>query len=474
MRTSFKCESVRSCAIIFTVLAMGIAPSQAETLTGAVKQALETNPELGAIRFNRNAIDYELRAARGLRLPTLDLRGEVGRERDSLKSRFIETTDGERTRRELSVIGSQRLFDGWESVYEIARQKNRVESSRWRVADTANAIALRAIQAYFEILRAEQVLAAAQRNQSALRRLQSRVRDRVDAGRGNSAEDTEAGSRFANARALVVEAQERLIDAKALYLAVVGEEPSGLRAASEPKYFPPNLNSAVSIATSEAPSILATDFDTRAAQDAIGSATSRLYPRLNVEVSSRHGKNIESTGDRDLDFRAMLVARWNIFNGGIDRARINEARERAGEAAEISANTRRIVERETRVSWNAMTSARRRIPLLSEQLSLARRTRATYEEQFDFGARRLLDLLDAQSEVFVADAALQTERFVAVFNAYRVLAAMGTLVEAMMLDLPPEATLQPAHSILDGWHARVQRDAAHSYRVPFHDATATK
>jgi len=214
---------------------------------------------------------------------------------------------------------------------------------------------------------------------------------------------------------------------------------------------------AVSAARVAAPSVIATQHDAVAARAAVGSAYSRLYPKLNFELSTYHGKGIDEASDRDLDMRAMFVVRWSLFNGGINRARINEAYARSNEAVEISANTERVVERETRVSWNAIKAADVRVPALRRQLQLARATRASYSEQFDVGARRLLDLLDAQSEIFVADAALRTEQFVGSFNTFRVLAAMGRLVEALGADYPLEAVEPHEHWRIDAWKAVVHQ-----------------
>ena len=451
-------RSTRIAWLSCTVFAVATAfAAEADTLRGVVREALETNPELGAIRFNRRAIDHELRAARGLGLPTLDLKSDLGAHRDSLKTgRGIENTDDWRFHRDISAIMSQRVFDGFEKTHEVARQKNRVESARWRVADTANSIALRTVQAYFEVQRAMSVLAAAQSNLSSLEALRSRIMSRVNAGRGDAAEDTESGSRVANARAIVIEARARLEDAKSMFRAVVGRAPARLAPASVPhRSMPRTIVEAVAEARRAAPSVIATKHDTVAAKAAIGSAYSRLYPKLNVELSSYHGKNTEEQHDRDIDNRAMLVVRWNIFNGGINRARIREAKERAYEAREIASNTRRIVERETRVSWSAMRSAQGRVPALRRQLGLARRTRATYADQFFTGGRRLLDLLDAQTEVFVAESALRNEEFVGRFNGFRVLAAMGRLVWALEQEMPEEAVRPHRKSILDSWKASV-------------------
>lgn len=431
--------------------------AQADTLRGVVRDALRTNPELSAIRFNRQAIDHELRAARGLGLPSVDARANIGTHRDSLKTRLgIETTDPWHYHRDVSLIMSQRIFDGFERTHEVARQKHRVESARWRVADTANSIALRAVQAYFEIHRAVAVLAAANSNYDQLVALRSRVMARVRAGHGDKAEASEAGSRVANARALVIEAQARLEDAKSLFRSVVGRMPGRLRDAPLPhKALPRTVAIAVQEARRAAPSVVATEHDTVAARAAIGSAYSRLYPKLNLEVSGDFGRGVDSRDDRDLDARAMLVVRWTLFNGGINRARIDEAQARASEAGSIEDNTRLLVERQTRVSWTAMVAARARIPVLRQRLALLRKTRSAYSSQFLTGERRLLDLLDSQNEIFLAEAALRTEVFVGHFNAYRVLASMGQLVWALGLEMPTEAVLPHKASVLDGWHARV-------------------
>ncbi|MDX2259179.1 MAG: TolC family outer membrane protein [Hyphomicrobiaceae bacterium] len=428
----------------------------ADTLVGVVQEALETNPELGAIRFNRRAIDNELNAARGLKLPTVDLRADAGRARNSYVGESgLEDTNEWHNDRSVGAVVSQRLFDGFEARHEIARQKNRVESARWRVNDTANSIALRAVQAYLEVIRADLVLKAARSNLTQHQTINSRVSARVDQGKADAAEGAEAGARTAAARAIVAEAEARLQDALALFKSVVGRLPGRLAAAPAARGLPGTVEAAVQEAVEAAPSVVATQFDAIAAQATIGYAYSRFFPKLNLELSTDHGRGVTENNDRDLDARAMLVVRWNLFNGGIDKARFWEAKARAAEAAEISANTGRIVERETRVSWNALVAASQRVPDLRRQLELQKQRRSVYLEQFDTGQRLLLDILDAQSEIFLAESSLRTEELIGLYSGYRLLAAMGRLVPALGLELPAEAAEPHAPTLIDGWRTEV-------------------
>ncbi len=437
------------------VLLLPIASNgaSAETMLDVVQQTLSTNPELGAIRFNRRAIDHELTAARGLYLPTVDVRTDAGRLKDYNRTPTGVTTGGDRHwNREAQVVASQRIFDGYEAGHEIARQKNRVESARWRVMDTANSIALRAVQAYLELGRAHSVLNTARGNLASHRSLLSRVSGRVSGGRGSSSDQSEAESRTAQAEALVAEAEGRLRDADALFRAVVGRGPGKLAAVGMPSVPRPNtIDDAVAEAIAFAPSVLATQHDATAAHAAVASANARFLPRVNFELSAHRGFGSTTDGDRSVDTRAMVVVRWNLLNGGIDKARIWEARARSMEAAEISVSTKRIIERETRTSWNAVLTAGTRVPLLRRQVEQTRSTRASYNAQFDAGSRRLLDLLNVQSELFVAEASLRTEEFIRVYNSYRLLAAMGQLVPALGLEAPPEAVEPHAPTIIDSW-----------------------
>ena len=106
-----------------------------------------------------------------------------------------------------------------------------------------------------------------------------------------------------------------------------------------------------------------------------------------------------------------------------------------------------------------MESAEIRRLALGRQLVFNRQTRKTYSEQFDAGQRRLLDLLEIQNEVFVAEATQATEEAAAKYNVYRVLAGMGRVVEVLSLEMPAEAVTPKAANIVEGWRVRrIQRE----------------
>src|SRR3546814_16563003 len=65
--------------LLGSALAFPLAVSaHAMTLQEAVQQAIATNPDIGIVASNREAVDQELRQARGLYLPQIDVAAGVG------------------------------------------------------------------------------------------------------------------------------------------------------------------------------------------------------------------------------------------------------------------------------------------------------------------------------------------------------------------------------------------------------------
>lgn len=441
----------RSFAITGLCLGLGMPSGvQAETMQSVVRRTLATNPDLKALSFNRQAIDQELIAAKGLGLPSVDVRAATG-HRASEASAIPgggARAYRERNRFEAGVGVSQRLFDGYETKSQVERQVNRVQSARSRVADTANSIALQAAQAFLEIQRTAQIRGIADRNVKAHEALLGKVRLRADGGRGATSEIAQAQARLQSAKAARVEADARYKDAIALFRAVVGTNPPAkITAGPAPTgRLPKSVDVAVGEALKGAPSIIARMFDAQAATAAINVARSEFYPKISAEFSADYAYDVDRTYGRRADASAMLVYRQNLYRGGIDSARVREAHARADEAHATTDLMRRTVEREVRLSWTAMTSAKARSELIARQLDQNRQVIGAYGEQFELGQRSLLDLLDVQNELFVNETTLTTEAFVSQYNVYRVLAAMGRLVPALGLDYNEEAKRVPVPS----------------------------
>jgi adhesin transport system outer membrane protein len=129
--------------------------------------------------------------------------------------------------------------------------------------------------------------------------------------------------------------------------------------------------------------------------------------------------------------------RWNIFDGGINRARVQETVRQASIARYALMQRQREAEEDVRAAYNALETQGRIVTALERQSSVSDDLLLSYRSQFNIGRRSLLDMLDAQNTRFNTQVRLETARFSETFARYQILAATNNFLDAM--------GLQPGH-----------------------------
>jgi len=123
----------------------------------------------------------------------------------------------------------------------------------------------------------------------------------------------------------------------------------------------------------------------------------------------------------------MLRLQWNIFNGFYDwydtKSGLATARQRRNEMEE----TRILLIEESEKTWANFKSERERAKHFAMAVEQGTQTRDMYIEQFNLGQRSLLDVLDAENEVFTSSQQYTNCSMNEIANMYRLLALGGEL-----------------------------------------------
>jgi adhesin transport system outer membrane protein len=415
----------------------------ATTVQESIQAALSTNPEVGVVAADREAIEQELRQARAEYLPSIDVRGAAGPEyTDSPVTRNRENEGDTETllRLESQLTLTQMLFDGFATQSEVQRQIARMDSASYRVQEAAEFIALDAVEAHLDVLRNQALVELARENLEQHRRILGQVRQLEDQGAGSLGDVRQAESRLAEAQSSLAVAQGNLRDAEAFYLAVVGSRPVDLEEGTAPVFaLPESPDASAATASVASPTVQLANADIDVAQAELRGARAGYYPNLDLELGAAAGDNLDGLEGRDVNAQALLVLRYNLFRGGGDIAREREAFLRVKEARESLRVAQRDAEQEARVAYHALTTARARLEALSAGVDAQRSTRDIYAQQFDLGQRGLLDLLDAENELFIGRSNLVTATFTERFAVYRVLAVIGSMLDSLEIDRPAQA-----------------------------------
>ena len=405
------------------------------SLQEAVSLAISTNPSVGQVSNDRRAIDQELRQGRALYYPQVDARVATGVE----WSQNATTSDGTgphdtRTlwRKEGSLTLSQLIFDGFFAESEVERQTSRVKSAAYRVEESAEFTGLDAIEAYLDILRHRERVQLAEDNVGVHRSRLGQVQQRAQAGGGNIADVRQAEARLANAESALVETQGNLKDAESRFIQVVGQAPDTLDEVAIPAdAVPTDIDAAVNNAVEASPTVAFARQDVKVAEADVKQQEASLYPDIRLELSTSVGDDVDGRKDTEYDASAMVVLRYNLYRGGADTARIREFKWRLAEAIDAMHTNERKVSDDARVSWNAIEVSHSNVEILGRQVQADTSTVGVYKQQFEIGQRGLLDLLDADNELYLARDNHITAKYAEIFANYRLLATMGALQKTL-------------------------------------------
>lgn len=421
------------------------APARASemTLGQAISVGVMTNPAYGQVAASRRATDEELNQARALYRPSIDFRGDTG----------LEYTDDVGTRRggddtetlwryEAGVTLTQMLFDGWGTKYENERQKHRVESSAHRVLETSELTGLSIVEAFLEVMRQRELLAITQENLAEHLAIMGMIEEGVNAGRSTQADLEQIKARLAAARAQESTVRQSLRVAESQFNREVGSAPKDLVLPGVPvNALSQDVEAQVQQTLSASPTLAIFASDENVAYNEYKGTGSTLYPQLDLQLNARTGDNLGGVEDEeDTSASALAVVNWNLYRGGADVARVREFSHRYQQSKEGYADASRTIEDDVRQTWARMVSAGERAREFSAQAAANTEVVRAYKDQFSLDRRTLLDVLDAQNELFVSRSNTINSEFLEMFSVFRLLALKGQLLPTMGVAYPREAT----------------------------------
>jgi adhesin transport system outer membrane protein len=424
-------------AAVSVMCAFSVERASALTLEESIASALKTNPQIGQAIENRRATEWELRQARGLFLPRVDVEASTGaRELDSPARRNVGLVGSTLYPQEVGAVIQQSLVN-LGSRSEIEYQASRVDGASLRVLERSENIALQVVLAYHEILLKETAIRLARENIAFHDMLLGDIRRGTSGGTLTIADQRQGEERALAARSKLVEANEELEAARIKYIRLVGQQPgmtSPVRSLASS--VPSDINQAVATLAQRNPTIRLADADIDSAQSLVGKARADFWPTLGLELRARTGHDIDGVEDKTSDAQALIVFRWQLYNGVRD-ANIQEQIRRVGEEWMRFYDARNSIEEELRTAYSRRNEQVNLLSFLEPQLAANRDVVQAYRDQFTVGRRSLLDLLNAQNTYYSVQILVETARSAISFAEYRIVSADGRLL-ATLNQTPPE------------------------------------
>ena len=421
------------CSAIALLIASLTAQAQqpVDPLRTAVEQALNTSPEVTA-RFNayRAAVD-SVDAARGGFYPRLDANANIGRDTDRITNRDPVTLPLNRAEAGLTL--SQLLWDGMGTKNDVDRAGHDRLARYFELLDTTEQTALEAARAHFDVQRFRRLVQLAEDNYVQHRFAYLQIQSRFKAGVGRGVDLEQAGARVALAESNLTTEVANLHDVTVRYQRVIGiAPPKELPVITMMKDgIPAAPGDAMAVAVSRSPAISATIEGLRSARSSVEGRKSTFQPRIDARLRGTFGNNVDAIQDRKRDTAAEIVMSWNLFNGGADQARVRQQTNLLNQATDLRDKACRDTRQTTAIAFNDTKKLIDQLVYLDQNTLAIQKARDAYHQQFDIGQRSLLDLLNAENELYTARRAYANAEYDLGFAYVRTQAAMSQLVPAL-------------------------------------------
>ena len=418
-----------ACFAASPAVAQAIDDGRADTLKEALARAYGDNPTLEAARANQRATDAGVPLERADMLPSLSGQATL--------TEFLKQAQSSFTSPERSLSGQLNLTipvytPG--AVSGLRAAETRVLAGRADLRGSESALFSQVVAAYVDVIQNEALVGLAANNVDVLTTNLEATSDRFEIGDLTRTDVAQSEARLALARGDLRTAQSNLIRARETFIALVGAAPGDLQPPPPLPGLPQDVGNAVSVALQDNPDLIGAQERARAAGFDVRVAGSGRLPRLELFTSGGATDYLGTLGGApgqpgptqfQTTAQAGVRATIPLFQGGRPAAQERQAQARSSAALETVVATERDVISTVRTAFASWEASNAIIESNQAAVSAADLSLEGVRAENTVGNRTILDILDAQQELFRAQVQLVTARRNAYVAGFNLLAAMG-------------------------------------------------
>jgi len=433
-------------------------PAQAQTLTAALAEAYNTNPQLLAQRALLRSTDEQVPQALSFWRPTVNFTGQVGYSTASFQTAFPTPPTNRlhiQTRPDLVQLqAAQPIYRGGRTVAQTRQAINTVESTRAQTLAVETTVFQAVAMAYLDVVRDQALLEVDRNNVNVLREQLEATQDRFRVGEVTRTDVAQAESSLAQAQGQLVAQQGTLEISRAEYVRAVGRPPGRLTLPRERPVLPATLEEAESLAATSNFNVISAVYAELAARDNIDVVRGQLLPQISLVGSLSRASDPSVTQKGDLLNQAQITAQLTmpLYEGGAIYSQTRQAEQTVGQRRSQVDDARRLAVQTANQFWATLQAARASIASFAAAVRAAQIALAGVQQQALVGTSTTLDVLIQNQQLLTTQSQLITAQHDAALAEFNVAAAVGRLI-APELKLPVKLYDMEQHykEVRDKW-----------------------
>jgi TolC family type I secretion outer membrane protein len=394
------------------------ASGETESLKQALVAAMATSPELaGESALVKEISASRLSVAHSHWLPSLQATGDTGvkKEQQLFQYSLFPIQEGRVKPVDLVATLDQPIFRGGQTLAETRAARAAVSAEQARQSGIEQQVLERAAKRYLEVVTNEEIVRLRFADVEDLRQIEESVRLQVESGQLTRTDILQAQSRLAASNLDLTSATAKLETARAQYEETMGHPPGRLRRPTSILELPQTVTAALSAALTDNPGVRAADYDRQEAVQKVRGTRGQLLPTVDLKISYRKTKfdyfipQIVVSAFQTTDTSAMLFVTVPLYQPG-ELSQLSAARFAVRQATAKAEQAGHEITTTVKTAWLARDAAREKVRGYSQVARVAREVLEGVRAEQLAGGRTVLDVLNAQRDVFSADLSLVSAR----------------------------------------------------------------
>ena len=394
-----------------------VSPAHAASFEDVLIATYQNNPRIKSERQKLEATDESLaQAASGFR-PSISAGYERGRQRTDFGESGWSYGDSEN--QQLTV--RQPLFRGGSTIAAYRSAQQRVKSGQHTLSAVEQNVLLEATRAYMEVVANSAILDLARTNVQVLEEQLKAAKTRFDVGEVTRTDVAQAQARLSDAKTSVIAADGQMMAAMAVFERVVGVPPEGIMIAPDSlPELPATREEALERGRAANPELMAIIAAARSSHYDVRTQEGVLLPSVSLVGSMARQKGAGSSGDASFDQDKVGVeVNIPLYQAGAEYSRVRQASATARQRDHEAIDQRLAIDQAVIQGWQELETAIATITTRQDQINAAQVALEGVKQEQEYGSRTVLDVLDAEQELFVARTNLvraQRDRIVAAYS----------------------------------------------------------
>lgn len=403
---------------------VGVAQCEgALSIAQAMRLAYLNNPSLNSGRADLLATQEELPQAQAGWKPIVTADADVtNTDSDSGASNDNNTSKG------IGLTLTQPIYRGGRTTAQSSSARNLIAARSDLLRAQEQDVFLSAVTAYVDVLRDRALVELQQQNQELQGKQLKATRDRFEVGELTKTDVSQSDARLAEAESNVIDARGNLSSSRAVFEQVVGVPADDLVPPNLTLEIPGSLEDAILQAEENSPLVKASINSHRSSEDDVDSTFGELLPEVGFFAGiDRTYDPPSGLSDDRTDRNIGIEASVPLYEAGAVRSRVRQAKYIANSRYLDILEAKREARESTVRSWEDLQAARAVIRSRQAQVIASRIAQEGVKQEAEFGARSILDSLDADQELLDAEVALVVARRDEVVAQFSLLASLGVL-----------------------------------------------